>query len=118
MMNSTLSTGDNGDSKTVTNRNLLAATALQTGALFMASATAANAAAPVATTATPATNVSAQDVQNLPTNSSNPADIARVTPGSARNESAITVTGSRIRRPNLESVVPVTSIQGEQFFQR
>src|SRR5205814_5631776 len=26
--------------------------------------------------------------------------------------------GSRIRRPNLESVVPVTSVQGEQFFQR
>jgi outer membrane receptor protein involved in Fe transport len=30
----------------------------------------------------------------------------------------ITVTGSRIRRPNLESVVPVTSIAGEQFFER
>jgi len=30
----------------------------------------------------------------------------------------ITVTGSRIRRPNLESVVPITSIAGEQFFQR
>ena len=29
----------------------------------------------------------------------------------------ITVTGTRIRRPNLESVVPVTSIQGEQFFE-
>ena len=29
----------------------------------------------------------------------------------------ITVTGSRIRRPNLESAVPVTSIGGEEFFQ-
>ena len=31
---------------------------------------------------------------------------------------AITVTGSRIRRPNLESTVPITSISGEQFFER
>lgn len=30
----------------------------------------------------------------------------------------ILVTGSRIRRPNLESTVPVTSIVGEQFFQQ
>ncbi len=30
---------------------------------------------------------------------------------------AIVVTGSRIRRPNLESVVPVTSVGGEEFFQ-
>ena len=30
----------------------------------------------------------------------------------------ITVTGSRIRRPNLESTVPITSIGGEQFFQQ
>jgi outer membrane receptor protein involved in Fe transport len=29
----------------------------------------------------------------------------------------ITVTGSRIRRPNLESAVPVTSVGGEEFFQ-
>ena len=32
-------------------------------------------------------------------------------------ETAIVVTGSRIRRPNLESTVPVTSIGGEEFFQ-
>jgi len=31
---------------------------------------------------------------------------------------AIVVTGSRIRRPNLESTVPITSLQGEQFFQQ
>jgi outer membrane receptor protein involved in Fe transport len=30
---------------------------------------------------------------------------------------AITVTGSRIRRPNLESPLPVTSVGGEEFFQ-
>jgi outer membrane receptor protein involved in Fe transport len=33
------------------------------------------------------------------------------------NTSAITVTGSRIRRPNLDSPVPVTSVGGEEFFQ-
>ena len=82
-------------------------------------ATAASAkAAPVdTTTAAPVTSVTAQDVQNLPTNSTNPADVAKLTPASSTGP-GITVTGSRIRRPNLESVVPVTSIQGEQFFQR
>jgi len=34
----------------------------------------------------------------------------------ASNE-AITVTGSRIRRPNLESPLPVTSVGGQEFFQ-
>ena len=31
---------------------------------------------------------------------------------------AIVVTGSRIKRPNLESTVPITSISGENFFQQ
>src|SRR3954464_2150258 len=30
---------------------------------------------------------------------------------------AITVTGSRIRRPNLESPLPVTSVGGQEFFE-
>lgn len=30
---------------------------------------------------------------------------------------AIIVTGSRIRRPNLESTVPIVSVSGEEFFQ-
>ena len=30
---------------------------------------------------------------------------------------AIVVTGSRIKRPNLESVVPITSVGGEEFFE-
>lgn len=33
------------------------------------------------------------------------------------NCAAIVVTGSRIRRPNLESAVPVTSVSGEAFFE-
>ncbi|HEX8239219.1 MAG TPA: TonB-dependent receptor [Allosphingosinicella sp.] len=36
---------------------------------------------------------------------------------SAANAGDITITGSRIRRPNLESSVPITSIGGEEFFQ-
>src|SRR4051812_21670490 len=84
-----------------------------------ASATPALAAASAAATqtTTPVTTVTTQDVQT--TNSNNPADIAKANAASGnRSEGAITVTGSRIRRPNLESVVPVTSVQGEQFFQR
>ena len=36
----------------------------------------------------------------------------------AASEGTIVVTGSRIRRPNLESTVPITSITGESFFQQ
>src|SRR5206468_619931 len=85
------------------------------------SGTALAKAAPVATAAAPTTTtVTAQDVQNLPTNSTNPADVIPQTTAANTSPGApgITVTGTRIRRPNLESVVPVTSIQGEQFFQR
>jgi outer membrane receptor protein involved in Fe transport len=35
----------------------------------------------------------------------------------ATTKQEIVVTGSRIRRPNLESIVPITSIGGEEFFQ-
>lgn len=35
----------------------------------------------------------------------------------ADSGAAIIVTGSRIRRPNLESTVPITSVSGEEFFQ-
>ena len=34
------------------------------------------------------------------------------------SESSIVVTGSRIRRPNVESALPVTSVTGEEFFQQ
>jgi outer membrane receptor protein involved in Fe transport len=39
-----------------------------------------------------------------------------VNPNPTTNE-AITVTGTRIRRPNLESPLPVTSVGGEEFFE-
>jgi outer membrane receptor protein involved in Fe transport len=38
------------------------------------------------------------------------------TPAAAANP-AIVITGSRIKRPNLESVVPITSLGGEEFFE-
>lgn len=34
------------------------------------------------------------------------------------NDEPIVITGSRIRRPNLESSIPITSIGGEEFFQQ
>ncbi|HYI39902.1 MAG TPA: VWA domain-containing protein, partial [Allosphingosinicella sp.] len=45
-----------------------------------------------------------------------PADIPLARADVAGGET-VTVTGTRIRRPNLESAVPVTSIGGEEFFQ-
>lgn len=36
----------------------------------------------------------------------------------AGGDQTITVTGSRIRRPNLESTVPITSLGGESIFQQ
>lgn len=47
--------------------------------------------------------------------SATPADEAV---DSANPGEAIIVTGSRIRRPNLESQVPVVSVTGEEFFER
>lgn len=35
----------------------------------------------------------------------------------APTDSTITITGSRIRRPNLESSIPITSLGGEEFFE-
>src|SRR5688500_3527620 len=46
-----------------------------------------------------------------------PAPVDTVTDDLAAAEGTIVVTGSRIRRPNLESVVPVTSVTGEEFFE-
>jgi len=48
-----------------------------------------------------------------------PADAdAQADEPEAGDGQTVVVTGSRIRRPNLDSVVPVTSIGGEQFFQQ
>src|SRR6185295_995771 len=39
------------------------------------------------------------------------------TSATSSNET-ILVTGTRIRRPNVESAIPITSIGGEEFFQQ
>src|SRR5690349_10670299 len=79
-----------------------------------------------------ASPASAQDqnssaaTQPPPCNPNNPTDTS-CNPGPSEQEiesgtraqssESVVVTGSRIRRPNLESQVPVTSIGGEEFFQ-
>ncbi|UUR08506.1 TonB-dependent receptor domain-containing protein [Sphingomonas glaciei] len=100
-------------------KTLLGATALHTALFGAAFAFASTASAQTAVPATPPTqecsdgSVIAADAQ-CPLPDSNPA------PEAASNDSSqsITVTGSRIRRPNLESTVPITSIAGEQIFQQ
>lgn len=56
------------------------------------------------------------------TTSSSDMEIAEGIPTADTNDAAsnetITVTGSRIRRPNLESSVPVTSVAGEEFVEQ
>lgn len=56
-----------------------------------------------------ATPAYAQDAQT---------DDAAAADDATQGDDEIVVTGSRIRRPNLESQVPVTSISGESFFQQ
>ena len=55
---------------------------------------------------------SGQAVCNVPPGTPLPPNCAP-----ALSEGVITVTGSRIRRPNLDSPLPVTSVGGEEFFQ-
>ena len=62
----------------------------------------------------PATLTSEQEIKSGEDAQSSTNTTANPNPTS--NE-AITVTGSRIRRPNLESPLPVTSVGGEEFFQ-
>jgi outer membrane receptor protein involved in Fe transport len=94
----------------MTKFKLLGATALQTSALiFIGTSTPASAQGTAPTgTAQPQTTVSTQPSTVIKVNQANQP---------STESSNIVVTGSRIRRPNLESVVPVTSIQGEKFFQ-
>ena len=99
-------------------RNLLAATALQTGALVLiasaspafAGTTAAQPGSVTTTSAppsqTPPTGTALSSTQTPVTTSTTPVELATNT------DTSIVVTGSRIRRPNLESPVPITSVGG------
>ena len=97
---------------------LLGATALRTMAAFGLVSTLAGQAfaqtAPAQTVDT--TAPAAQETQAA----AGPAEavIPQTQNAPTTNNQQIVVTGSRIRRPNLESVVPITSLSGEQFFQR
>ena len=62
----------------------------------------------------PQTQTSEQEIESN-TDAQSSTNTA-VNPNPTTNE-AITVTGTRIRRPNLESPLPVTSVGGEEFFQ-
>ena len=68
-----------------------------------------------------ATPAFAQDATDTAVQNSAPAADATTEQELESNTQAsgeeIVVTGSRIRRPNLESTVPITSINGEEFFQ-
>jgi outer membrane receptor protein involved in Fe transport len=64
--------------------------------------------------APPQTQTSEQEIESN-TDAQSSTNTA-VNPNPTTNE-AITVTGSRIRRPNLESALPVTSVGGQEFFQ-
>ncbi|MFL6732680.1 MAG: TonB-dependent receptor plug domain-containing protein, partial [Sphingomicrobium sp.] len=94
------------------NRNLLAASALQTGAfIFFASATPAFA---QSTTTCPLPGSTSQT--GVPADCT-PADTSPVAQAQA-TDTSIVVTGSRIRRPNLASAVPITSVQATDLAQR
>jgi outer membrane receptor protein involved in Fe transport len=58
------------------------------------------------------------DCSTLPTQAERDACTAGTTPTTATtetNEPGITVTGTRIRRPNLQSPVPITSVTAEEL---
>jgi outer membrane receptor protein involved in Fe transport len=110
-----LSKGENE----MTKFGLLSTSAIGSATLF-AFVTPAQAAdtATAATAAQPATSAAAQpnctpDQANagncLPTVGAN---------GAAADQGGIVVTGSRIRRPNVDSAVPIVSVGGEEFFQQ
>ena len=68
------------------------------------------------------TEASRQNAAGLPTDCT--PDDARLEcqgltaePTAAETAPAVIITGSRIARPNLESTVPVTTLQGEEFFE-
>ena len=99
----------------MTKRMLLGATALQTfaacGLAFIATPALAQEAPPPTTTEEAAGQPADNPAQEAA------ASTQEVIAESAENQ-AIVVTGSRIRRPNLESQVPITSISGESFIQQ
>lgn len=107
----------------MTRFSLLNATALRSTVLILAaglSAQAANAqqaTVPVTPAPTPAPVCDPAD----PTDPDCPPEAVNQTSAdgaTSTQEQSVVVTGSRIRRPNLESNVPIVAIGGEEFFQQ
>ena len=91
----------------MTKKSLLEATALRSVAIGLAFAF---------TTPALAQETQTEEAQNPPEALQTEQEIESGQDATA-TEDAIVVTGSRIRRPNLESVVPVTSVGGQEFFE-
>ena len=87
---------------------LMSATALATTLALLPVAANAQSATP-----SPDPTQRAADGQVAVTGPTPAEDQAATTTGNAAD---VVVTGSRIRRPNLESTVPITSLSGETFF--
>src|SRR4029453_2817811 len=100
----------------MTKRMLLGATALQTfaacGLAFIATPAFAQVAAPPTTTGEESAQQATEAAAAQPT-----SEVAAQTGQEPTSEQAIVVTGSRIKRPNLESTIPITSVSGESLIQ-
>src|SRR3989337_482534 len=75
------------------------------------------------TLATPAYAQDDQDCSTLPTQAERDAcEAGEAAPAGSTGEAAqgqtLTVTGTRIRRPNIEGAIPITTIGGEEFFEQ
>ena len=66
---------------------------------------------------TPATEGTGAGETDDPATLQSEAEVESGQDASAANQGDITITGSRIRRPNLESTVPITSVGGAEFFE-
>jgi outer membrane receptor protein involved in Fe transport len=64
-----------------------------------------------------AQEVAEEDATEQGTVGTSEAEVESGTDATPAAGETITVTGTRIRRPNLESAMPITSIGGEEFFQ-
>ncbi|HYC94583.1 MAG TPA: TonB-dependent receptor plug domain-containing protein, partial [Sphingomicrobium sp.] len=95
-------------------KSLLGATALQTFAACGLALFATPASAQATAQPTTGEEAAAEESPGQEAAASTQEVIAE----SATEDREIVVTGSRIRRPNLESQVPITSISGESFIQQ
>src|ERR1700752_2725701 len=102
----------------MTKRMLLGATALQTfaacGLAFIATPAFAQDAPPPTTTEQGAAGQENPGQEAA----AGTQEVLEEPQAESGSNQAIVVTGSRIRRPNLESQVPITSISGESFIQQ